>query len=417
MDRSIEEFRDHYADKLASGMSSFLGMHGEIIIRRFRQTLRQPRATVYLFGNGGSHAISKCLEYALQEYASKEDLRVRIETGVDIHKATLLVNYDQPGVSFVDILSSERADANDLVVVISGSGNSDNLCEVARYCLANSVPIMGLLGSAGGRLGALIPDSDFHAVPLVDQQISEDIIQSLACAFDLELTDQPEHWNEKLKACVDKLKRAIHAIPATYIAGAAQAVVDSFFTRKFTWVLGLDHPALSVCAEHVAHNLYWDGIYEVSDPPQRLIFSSPTACDFSGISNDRRRGVVEILTGVSDFREQGVALLSSLTTDQATLNSLLERLQEAGIPAFLLFGEGSMNGHGPWLTTHKTGIRKPQLQALLAQILGHMLGRVIRLKLLQRRGARRVCDLSNPTRFLVDYDLAQRRLLDHDRRL
>ena len=416
MDRSIEEFRDHYADKLASGMSSFLGMHGEIIIKRFRRTLRQPRATIYLFGNGGSHAISKCLEYALQEYALKQGLRVRIETGVDIHKVTLLLNNDQPGISFVDILRSERADRNDLVVVISGSGNSDNLCEVAKHCLTHSIPIMGLLGSAGGRLGALIPESDFHAVPLVDQQISEDIIQSLACAFDLELSGQPNQWNEKLKICVDKLKRAINAIPATYITGAAQAVVDSFFTRKFTWVLGLDHPALSACAEHVAHNLYWDGIYEVSDPPQRLIFSSPTACDFSGISNDRRRGVVEILTGVSDFQEQGVALLSSLTSNQSTLTSLLERLHSAGIPAFLLFGNGSMDDHGPWLTTHKTGIKKPQLQALLAQILGHMLGRVIRLKLIERRGAHRVCDLSNPTQFLVDYDLAQRRLLDHDGR-
>lgn len=413
MDVTIERFRTHYAAEIAAGISSFLESHGWTIIDRLAAASSRPRSTIYLFGNGGSHAISKCLEYALQSYASNRGSRIRVQTGVDIHKATLLSNNGHPGISFVEVLKTESADSNDLVVVISGSGDSDNLCEVAKYATRNCIPVLGLLGSAGGKLAELIPKSDCFAVPLVDQQISEDIIQSVACLF-----ESPAPFvrlSQTVKNHVNELQRAIAAVPVSFIAGAAQAVVDSFINRKFTWVLGLDHPALSVCAEHVAHNLYWDGIYEVSNPPPRVIFSSPTACDFSGISNDRRRGIVELLTGVSDFKGPGVALLFSLKCESALL-SLLERLHLAGIRGFLLLGDGAIDHRGDLLTTHKTGLKSPQLQALLAQVLGHMLGRVIRLKLIEQRGARRHCDVSNPAQFLIDFDLAQRRLLDHEGR-
>ena len=414
MDDTIERFRAHYTAEITSGISLFLESHGWTIINRLGAAFSRPRSTIYLFGNGGSHAISKCLEYALQFHASQRGLRIRVQTGVDVHKATLLPKNDHAGISFVEVLKTESADANDIVFVISGSGDSDNLCEVAKYAATNSIPVLGLLGSAGGKLAELIPRSNCFTVPLIDQQISEDIIQSVACL--LESPAPLIRLRQTVKTHVDELQRAITALPVSFIHGAAQAVVDSFLKQKFTWVLGLDHPALSVCAEHVAHNLYWDGIYEVTNPPPRVIFSSPTACDFSGISNDRRRGVVDILTGVSDFKGQGVALLSSLTCQSSVL-SLLERLQLAGIRAFLLLGDGSVELRSDSLTTHKTGLKSPQLQALLAQVLGHMLGRVIRLKLIEQRGARRDCDLSNPTQFLVDFDLAQRRLLDHEGRV
>src|SRR5215213_1298790 len=150
MDRTIERFRSHYAGEVTSGMSLFLETYGETIIDRLTEVCRRPRSTIYLFGNGGSHAISKCLEYALQDHALKRGLRIRVQTGVDIHKATLLPDSKHVGISFVEVLDSESVDANDLVIVISGSGNSDNLCEVAEYAAANSIPILALLGSGGG---------------------------------------------------------------------------------------------------------------------------------------------------------------------------------------------------------------------------------------------------------------------------
>jgi D-sedoheptulose 7-phosphate isomerase len=413
MDQTIEQFRDHYADELAFGVSKFLLDHGQLIIRRLLNSLASPHSTIYLFGNGGSHAISKCYEYALQAYACSRKLRVRVQTGVDVHKATLLVTEGRAGSSFVDVLKTESADGNDLVVLISGSGNSDNLCEVARFAEQRGIPVIALLGSGGGRLSTIIPAADCFSVPLVDQQISEDIIQSLAGLIDLDgLTGPAESWERAVSAYTRNLQNAIRQVPSSFISRAAEAITYAFFNRKHTWVLGFEHPALSVCAEHVAHNLYWDAIYEVADPPQRMIFSSPTACDFSGISNDRRRGIVEILTGLSQLEDDGVGLMFSMTDNHPALLSLCDRFRQSGIPAFLLCGEGQIQVEGDVVNMHRTGLRRPQLQALVAQTFGHMLGRLIRMRLIESRGAARACNLSNPVKFLVDFDLAQRRLLD-----
>jgi phosphoheptose isomerase len=412
MDQTIKQFRDHYADEMVAGISKFLLTHGEGVVNRLRKSVARPHSTIYLFGNGGSHAISKCFEYALQAYASSRDFGLRVQTGVDVHKATLLATNGRSGTSFVGVLKTEAANSNDLVVLLSGSGNSDNLCDVAKYATQKSIPLLALLGSGGGRLSQLVPPSDCFSVPLVDQQISEDIIQSLAYVIeDEESHPDRQSWESLVNSYTATLRRTIKEIPTSFISEAGSHVADTFFNGKFTWVLGLDHPTLSVCAEHVAHNLYWDGIYEVTNPPQRLVFSSPTACDFSGISNDRRRGIVEILTGVSEFESQGVALLSSMTTEHPDLLSLLDRLRQARIPAFLLSGEGQMEQRD-LLMPHTTGLKKPQLQALVAQTLGHMLGRLIRMRLIESNGADRDCDLSDPAKFLVDFDLAQRRLLD-----
>src|SRR5438477_9463149 len=113
MHETIERFRDHYADKIAFGMSEFLRNHGEIVVSRLLKSVSHPRSTIYLFGNGGSHAIGKCVEYALQAHASSRGLRIRVQTGVDVHKATLPVIDDNVGTSFVEVLKTEGADSND----------------------------------------------------------------------------------------------------------------------------------------------------------------------------------------------------------------------------------------------------------------------------------------------------------------
>jgi phosphoheptose isomerase len=412
MQDDIKTFRDYYADQLGSGMSEFLQAHGRRVIELMHDAISRSRSTVYLFGNGGSHAISKCLEYALQNYASTQGVAVRIQTGVDVHHATLLADRDSPGTSFTQVLNTEGADSRDLIVLISCSGDSDNLCEVAEYAKEYSIPTLALVGSGGGKLSKLVPAGRSFGVPLIDQQISEDIIQSLAYFSASPLSDVTgAQWKGQVVSRAEQLRQVIRAIPESFIANIAKEIVNAFLRRHFVWVLGVDHPALSVSAEHVAHNLYWDGVYEVSNPPQRLIFSSPTACDFSGISNDRHTGIIEKYTGICDLHDQGVALLYSRSAENQALNPVLNNLTEFGVPTFLLFGEGQLKQPVAF-TSHKTGLIEPQLQALVAQVVGHMLGRVIRLKLIEERGSDRTHDSSDAAHFLVDFDLAQRRRLN-----
>src|SRR5689334_17794495 len=146
MQDAVKCFRDYYANEFAEGMPNFLGSSGLSIIRQLQEAVTRPRNTIYLFGNGGSHAICKCIEYALQAYAASRGLSVRVQTGIDIHQATWLKTEGSPGPAFMRVLEAEGADSSDTVLLVSGSGDSDNLCDVARYTQCRSIPTLAMIG-------------------------------------------------------------------------------------------------------------------------------------------------------------------------------------------------------------------------------------------------------------------------------
>ena len=412
MQEAIAQFRNRYADQFADGALAFIERDGQIIVRRIQGSLTNARSTVYLFGNGGSHAICQCFKYALHTYARERGLSLRVQTGVDVHCLTQHSTADHPGTSFVQILQAEGADANDLLILISGSGDSDNLCAAASYARLRGIATLALIGSAGGRLRQFVDPELCFCTPLEDQQVSEDTIQALAFFLHGVDSGASADWSKAVKSHTEKLRSAIKHIPVSFITGIADAVVQNFYRREATWVVGLDHPALSVCAEHTAHNFYWDGIYQVSKPPPRRIFSTPTACDFSGIFNDRRRGLLEILTGLEAADGAGAAIFYSMTLGHPGLSELLEHPGGYRLPTFLFCAEDRPARARRSLIIHQTGLTEPQLHASASQILGHLVGRVVRLKLLEREhtlGGPLAIDRAS---FLIDFDLAQRRLLD-----
>ena len=64
------------------------------------------------------------------------------------------------------------------------------------------------------------------------------------------------------------------------------------------------------------------------------------------------------------------------------------------------------------VTVHKTGLKEPQIQAGVSQILGHVLGRIVHMRLMESQGSEGYDVISDPIGFLTNFDLAQRRLLD-----
>ena len=409
---AIERFRDDYAARFAAGVRGFLTRYGRKLCRELHGALARPRSTVYLFGNGGSHAISKCVEFALQDYASSRGLALRVRTGVDVHRVNWLDAGDNPGTSFAGVLRAEGADERDLVVLISGSGDSDNLCEAASYAARRRIPALALVGSARGRLCGVVAPGRSFAVPVEDQQISEDIIQSLAQVLGRRAPGvRREEWDGEVVSRAEGLGRALRSIPADFITAAATAAVSAFRRGRFVLVSGFDHPALSVCAEHTAHNLYWDSVYQVESPPDRLIRSSPTACDYTGISNDRRGRFMSHLTGAGEL-DGGLALLYSMRLDSPGLAEVLDRLDADGVPALVLAAGGELPREYAHVTACTTGLDEPQAQAGVAQVFGHVLGRVIRMMLLGRDSEHSALSESAAARFLIEHDLAQRRLLN-----
>ena len=412
MQDGIKHFLSNYSHRFTRGASAFLATHGQNIVGRIQEAIRVPRSTVYIFGNGGCHAIAKCMEYALYDYASLNGLPIRVQTGLDIHRVTWLRDEGSPGIDFVKVLKTEGADFRDVIVLLSGSGDSDNLCEAATFAKRNSIPILALIGSNQGKLRGFVSPTDCFCVPLRDQQISEDIIQALSYFLGKSSFDtHSSSWGNTVHEQAFEIGNAIRQVRSSFIDGIAKAIVRAFNDRNLVWVIGLDQPILSICAEHTAHNLYWDGIYKVNNPPPRLIRSSPTACDLSGISNDRHRLVLKSLTEPLEDEGAGVVLIFSMGMQSSSLLDLLDKLDSIGVPAFVLCGgaSGALGYHG--ISIHESGIREPHTHASFSQAIGHVLGRIVRMRLLEQ-STFQPHTIADEARFLIDFDLAQRRLLD-----
>lgn len=131
-------------------------------------------ATVFTLGNGGSSATAS---HFVCDFAKG----VKVGAGLPFRMVCLTDN--TPTVTAVsnDI---DYADAfrfqlegvvrpGDLLIAISGSGNSENIVRAAEYARSQGAEVMGLTGYSGGRLREL-SDYSLH-VPADNMQIAEDL--------------------------------------------------------------------------------------------------------------------------------------------------------------------------------------------------------------------------------------------------
>lgn len=154
MTGTIATFLDHYRDTIDRYLAAF----PEEVLAEFADMLAAALGdggnTLYLFGNGGSHAIARHFEYALR-HRLRGVRPVRVNCGADFH----LGQYHATERGFVSIfesiLDSEQVGALDLRVLISGSGDSDNLLHAARYCRAHAVRTISFAGFNGGKISGL----------------------------------------------------------------------------------------------------------------------------------------------------------------------------------------------------------------------------------------------------------------------
>ena len=131
-------------------------------------------ATLYVCGNGGSAATSshfandfnKGISYDLEKKFNVVSLTDNIATIMAIANDD---SYDQIFVKQIE----NKIKPGDLLVAISGSGNSGNVLAAAEYCRARGIKVLGMSGYRGGKLFKL---SDVHMhCPIENMQIVEDV--------------------------------------------------------------------------------------------------------------------------------------------------------------------------------------------------------------------------------------------------
>ncbi len=129
---------------------------------------------IYVFGNGGSSATASHyvndFNKGISEYTEK---KFRFQCLNDNVPTVMAIAND---IGFEEIFRFQlngKITEKDVIIAISGSGNSKNVLKAVEYAKSVGCKIIGLTGFNGGKLKEL-SDISLHA-PINSMQITEDI--------------------------------------------------------------------------------------------------------------------------------------------------------------------------------------------------------------------------------------------------
>lgn len=135
---------------------------------------RLKKGRIYICGNGGSAATASHFQNDFNKGVSEY-----IEVPFRFHclndnVATVMAIANDIGYDEVFRFQLRgNLEADDILVAISGSGNSPNIIKAVEYAKEQGNKIIGLTGFSGGRLKEL-SDISLHA-PVQSMQVTEDI--------------------------------------------------------------------------------------------------------------------------------------------------------------------------------------------------------------------------------------------------
>ena len=135
---------------------------------------RLRKGRIYICGNGGSAATASHFQNDFNKGVSEHvDIPFRF-TCLNDNVATLMAIANDIGYEEVFRFQLRgNLEENDILIAISGSGNSKNVINAVEYAKANGNKVIGLTGYSGGKLKEH-SDIALH-VPVDSMQIAEDL--------------------------------------------------------------------------------------------------------------------------------------------------------------------------------------------------------------------------------------------------
>ena len=131
-------------------------------------------STIYIFGNGGSSATASHFQNDFNKGVSEHTGRKFRFNCLNDNVPTVMAVANDIGFDEVfrfQLLGKLKPD--DVIIAISGSGNSKNVINAVKYAKEQGCRIIGLTGFDGGKLLKL-SDISLH-VPVNSMQVTEDI--------------------------------------------------------------------------------------------------------------------------------------------------------------------------------------------------------------------------------------------------
>ena len=135
---------------------------------------REKGSKVYVFGNGGSAATASHMENDFNKGVSEKlEKKYRFQC-INANMATIMAIANDNGYARVFEQQLEnKLSKDDVIIAISGSGNSENVIRAVKYAKNMGCRIIGMTGYSGGELKRL-SDISLH-VPLDNMQVTEDV--------------------------------------------------------------------------------------------------------------------------------------------------------------------------------------------------------------------------------------------------
>lgn len=134
----------------------------------------QRNANIYTMGNGGSAATASHMVCDFNKGISDgKSKRFRLQCLSDNIPTLMAISND---IGYEDIFLHQLQGIltkNDLIIAISGSGNSANVIKAVEYAKEEGCKVVGVTGYDGGKLRKLA-DYSMH-VPADDMQVAEDL--------------------------------------------------------------------------------------------------------------------------------------------------------------------------------------------------------------------------------------------------
>lgn len=131
-------------------------------------------ATVYVFGNGGSSATASHMVCDFNKGTCYElDTKFKFVCLNDNIPILMAIANDDSFENVFVYQLKDRLKKDDLILAISGSGNSHNVIKAIEYAKEVGTKVIGMTGYSGGKLRKM---ADYYLhVPVEDMQITEDL--------------------------------------------------------------------------------------------------------------------------------------------------------------------------------------------------------------------------------------------------
>lgn len=184
LNQKIEQYRTN----LHKSLEGFNWSPVEILANELLDCWKTKR-TVYICGNGGSGANAAHMANDFLYGISKEKGSGLRCHALSANSSVLTCLANDEG--YENIFSHQlavMADKDDVLIVLSGSGNSANIIEALKTAKDKGMKTFGILGYSGGKAKAML-DTPIHFA-IDDMQISEDLQMIVAHMISQWLYDQ-----------------------------------------------------------------------------------------------------------------------------------------------------------------------------------------------------------------------------------